>query len=239
MKWYYLTPLILQKAVCVPTRIVFELFAGLEVRGLTNLTDVKGNVIFASNHSSELDPILLPASLPFFSRFSPIFYASREKSFYKRSGLRQNIYGGTFFKMWGAHKVYSGLKDYGASLVDHVKLLDEGKNIFVFPEGAKTKDGQMQPAHGGIGYLVSRTKKTVVPVAISGAYKSAFKDFFTFKKHITLTIGVPIAYEDFVKVHGDAHDVETYKSYAQFAMDKVERMLPLSPVTEKAAKAAW
>ncbi|MDE2188208.1 MAG: hypothetical protein KGJ35_00560, partial [Patescibacteria group bacterium] len=81
MKLYFLSPLILQKIIWIPTNIILRFFCHLQVRGLENLKGIGRNAIFASNHASELDPFFIPASLPFFSRFSPIFYASREKAF--------------------------------------------------------------------------------------------------------------------------------------------------------------
>ena len=153
MKFFYISPLILQKLIWIPTRIALFLFGHLDVKGTENLKGIHSNVIFAANHTSELDPILLPASLPFFSHFSPIFYASRENKFYNTSGWRQHFYGGFFFKLWGAHSVYSGFGDYSKALENHMDLLAHGKNVFVFPEGQITPDGSIKEAHGGIGYL--------------------------------------------------------------------------------------
>lgn len=109
--FFYWSPFFLQTAVWPIVRPLFWFFLRLRVSKLENPADVantydrkyllnnKNGVIFAVNHSSELDPILAPASLPFLSPLMPFFYTSREQAFYKTSGWRQFFYGGLFFKL--------------------------------------------------------------------------------------------------------------------------------------------
>src|SRR3990167_11455141 len=92
-------PLILQTAIWPIMRPLFWFFLHLKIIGCENLRSLPKGVIFASNHTSELDAILIPASLPFLSRFMPMFYVSRPREFYKNSGWRQLFYGGLFFKL--------------------------------------------------------------------------------------------------------------------------------------------
>src|SRR3989344_5971123 len=95
------SPLVLQTAIWPATRFFFWLFLHLRVVGLENLKNLPKGVIFATNHSSELDPILVPASLPFLSKFMPMFYVSRPREFYSTSGWRWFLYGGLFFTLCG------------------------------------------------------------------------------------------------------------------------------------------
>jgi len=226
-RWYYITPLILQKLIWVPTRLILKFFVHFEIRGLENLRDVKENVIFASNHSSELDPILLPAGLPFWTRFSPIYYTSREKKFYVHSGWRQMIYGGTFFKIWGSHQIFSGLKDYEKSLANHIRLLREGKNLMVFPEGHITPDGTIQRAHGGMAYLAEYCHRLVVPVGISGAFKVSMKDFLLRKRKIIMTFGKPVNQDEFRRevARKTGLGEHVYKAEGEYVMGKVRELI--------------
>jgi len=106
-----------QVVIWPPTRLFLWFFGHLKVSGLENLKDLPSDksVIFAANHSSELDPFITPASLPFMSRFIPLYYTIREKSFYDGGSVRQKFYGGFFFRFIGGHYVYAGLKDYDKS----------------------------------------------------------------------------------------------------------------------------
>jgi 1-acyl-sn-glycerol-3-phosphate acyltransferase len=209
-KWYFISPLILQKLIWIPTNIVFRFFGHLNVKGLENLKDVMAPVIFACNHTSELDPFFVPASIPFFSRFSPIFYTSREKAFYDNSGWRQLFYGGTFFKIWGSYPVYVGLHDYKKSLINHIQILRDGGNLGIFPEGRTTPDGSIQPARGGIAYLAYATGAAIVPVRIRGVFGLSTKDFFLRRAHLSITYGKPMRFPNVSNTEPSADDLKTY-----------------------------
>ena len=218
---YSISPLILQKIIWIPTRIILNFFIHLKIEGLENLNNISNNhyknVIFASNHTSELDPVLLPASLSFFSRFSPIFYASLSKGNYRKSGWRQNFYGGFLFKLWGAHPIYTGLKDYEKSLINHIKILEDNKDLLFFPEGKITPDGNIGNARGGIAYLAKHTGRRVIPIAISGIYRMSFKDFLMRKRYAKIIFGKSI-YPSQLKNNN-------YRKEAEEIMNRVKEML--------------
>ena len=44
--------------------------------------------------------------------------------------------------------------------------LDEGELVFIFPEGAITRDGELQPFRPGIDRIIRRTPVPVVPMAV-------------------------------------------------------------------------
>jgi 1-acyl-sn-glycerol-3-phosphate acyltransferase len=227
MKRHEVSPLVLQKVLWLPVRIILITFGRMEIHGLENLKSIRSNVIFAANHSSELDPILLPAALPFWSRFSPMYYAHREISFYNRRGFRRVIYRHMFFKLWGGHQIKTGCKDYRASLANHLKLLQEGKSLFFFPEGDKTRDGARLPTRGGIGYLLQHGNRPVVPVAITGTFQTTASQCFTRKRKIIMSIGHPIYPSDaLAAVAADAGKcANIYKAQAEYVMTAVEHLL--------------
>ncbi len=215
MPLYSISPLLLQKIIWIPTRLSLKFFGHLKITGLENLKDVKTNVIFACNHTSELDPFFVPASLGFFSRFSPTYYTSREKAFYVNSGWRQIFYGGLFFKIWGSYPVFPGLQDYEKGLANHIRITNDGGNVCIYPEGGVTKDGLIQPAKGGVAFLSERTGRPVVPVTINGLYKIRAKDIFLRRRHFSVHFGKPIYAKDLLSAGND------YKSAANIVMKRV------------------
>jgi len=227
--FFLISPLILQTFIWPGTRLILNVFGHFEVKGLEHLANVstEKGVIFASNHTSELDPILLPAGLPFLSRFMPIFYTSREKKFYDTSGILQLIYGGFFFQLWGAHRVLVGKKDYEKSLANHVKIVEAGKSVFVFPEGGVTPDGAIQPARGGVAYLAERTGAPVIPVGISGAHKIKFGVFFLRRRHIKINFGAAITVAELRQNVARSAEIgaNVYKEEAEYIMGKVRDLL--------------
>src|SRR3990167_3984448 len=214
---FFLSPLILQKAIWHATRAILFFFCRFEVCGLENLEDIinqrsylnhKGGVVFAANHSSEMDAIVVPAALPFFSPFLPIFYVSRPREFYKTSGWRQIFYGGFIFRLLGSHPAIAGFKDYEKSLATHINILEKGGSVLIFPEGRKTRDGNIgSEAHGGVAYLGHHTGCPVVPVRIFGDFNMTLSDFFLCRRRIVVVFGAPI----FLNENGQAD----YKKDAQ------------------------
>ena len=53
-----------------------------------------------------------------------------------------------------------------------IKLLRAGESPIVFPEGARTLDGNLQPAQPGIGLIIAKTLVPVVPMRVFGAYEA-------------------------------------------------------------------
>ncbi len=217
-------PFVLQNFIWPPTRIALKFFADFEIKGSENIENMEGPVIFAGNHTSELDPILLPAALPFLSQLSPIYYVAKKREFYEKSGPLSFIYGGGFFRLWGAYPVREGLKNYELSLNMHISILHMGKSLLIFPEGGLSHDGKLGKAHGGIAFLSKESGAPIIPVAVKGVHEMSTRDFFTRKKKITLTFGKPIYPEELFSGKGEDDQID-YKSAAQKIMNKIGRML--------------
>lgn len=217
MKLYSLAPRILQFIAWWPTYYWFKFFYGFEARGRKNLKGLK-QAIFACNHSSELDTIMLTAAATPFGPFAPMFYVSRERKFYQEDhfGWRKHLYGETFFAMWGAFKAYSGLKDYEKTLRNHIELLEDGYSLCIFPEGRMTRDGNLQEGHGGVSFLSYRTGVHIVPVRIRGTYRFSFTPLFSGRQKVIVTFGEPMMLapdRDF--------SVEAAKQEAQEVMSRI------------------
>lgn len=226
-KWYFISPFIIQKIVWIPTRFLLVVFGRIQIRGIENLYGIKTNVIFACNHSSELDPFMVPVSLSMTTRFAPIFYASREKSFYVNSGWRKIFYGGLFFKACGSYPVSVGLRDYDKSLRNQIRIIKDGGNLCIYPEGQKTRDGRIQPAKGGVAYLALSTGRPIVPVCIDGLFHFSFAEFFAGRRHLSVTFGAPMyAAASLGSRAGFVPSVNDFKRYANEVMDKIRDMGP-------------
>jgi 1-acyl-sn-glycerol-3-phosphate acyltransferase len=80
-----------------------------------------------------------------------------------------------------------------SSLGVGVKALRAGMPLFVFPEGARTPNGEMQTFLSGAAYLAIRAQVPVVPIALSGVYDLLpihTRHFYPGK--LTLAAGEPI-----------------------------------------------
>jgi len=81
------------------------------------------------------------------------------------------------------------------SLKTIIKLLRAGNQVVVFPEGARTLDGELQKAEAGTGLIVAKSKAVVQPVRIFGARDALPRGTNKLRfRPITLVIGDPITF---------------------------------------------
>lgn len=196
---YSIAPRILQTLAWYPGRWMLDYFGRLEIVGRENLDRVKkmkGNrgVIFALNHVSELDPIIVLAGLPPFSKLFPMFYVGApDESFnHNKFGWRRHIYKSWFFRSWGSYPIRAGLKNYEEALTHHLGILDDGQSLTIFPEGGITKDGILREGKGGVAFLANKTDSIIVPVSIAGVFNITKSEFFGRARKIVLTYGKPL-----------------------------------------------
>ncbi|MBN1298723.1 MAG: AMP-binding protein, partial [Actinobacteria bacterium] len=150
----------------------------LKVRGLENLKDIKEPVVFASNHTSNLDAFVILYSLPLHLRFNMAAVMSIEHHFrhffYKKGSLFKRIIEAIGFYLLvnlaiGALPL-SRTHGFRQSLENIGRLLDRGNHILIFPEGGVTSDGTIKNFENGIGIIASDMYARIVPVKIAGLY---------------------------------------------------------------------
>ena len=222
-KGYAIPPLVFQWFIRLCTLLVFKSLTKLEVKGIENLSTHRGSLIFASNHTSEWDGPLIRSVLPMFSRFGPMFYVSREKSFYTRSGWRKLIYGGFLFRLLGAYSVSVGHRDYEVSLANHIKILEDGFSVNIFPEGKRTMDGTLGEGRGGAVYLSLRTRTPIVPVGITGLFKFGDCSLFYEKRRVAVSFGIP--YMPTITDKDNETTLNLYKIETAILMRKISDLL--------------
>ncbi|MBR90570.1 MAG: 1-acyl-sn-glycerol-3-phosphate acyltransferase [Verrucomicrobiales bacterium] len=118
-----------------------------------------GGVILAANHLSYIDPPLVGCSTR-----RVIHYLARESAF-------KNPIGGAILRSWNSIPVD---RDGGSAkgLRTILERLREGRAIMMFPEGTRSPDGTQQPARGGIGLLIAKSKSPVLPVRVFGTFEA-------------------------------------------------------------------
>ena len=139
--------------------------------------------VYASNHTSYMDTPVVFASLPFQFRIlakKELWKIAFIGWYLDRSGQIPVDVGGN------AHAALSSL---GAG----VKALRAGMPLYVFPEGARTPDGELQEFLSGAAYLAIRAQVPVIPVALSGVYDLLpIHTHHFYPSELTLSVGEPI-----------------------------------------------
>jgi len=138
-------------------RAFFLLFFRVKVEGLHHLP-MEGRVMICSNHISNLDPPLIGCILP-----RRIHFIAKEELF--RIPLVSLLLKGL-----GAFPVKRGEGDRQA-LKRSIQILKEEKVFGIFPEGTRSKTGELGKAHQGAALIALKAQAPIVPVAIIGPYR--------------------------------------------------------------------
>jgi 1-acyl-sn-glycerol-3-phosphate acyltransferase len=142
-----------------------------------------GPVLLACNHASFYDPPLVGSALP-----RDICYLARESLFKTRLGnwaLRRVNCIPVDREGGGA----AGLK----GVLDH---LARGRAVILFPEGTRTRDGNLQSVRSGIGLAVLKAEAPLVPVRVFGTYAAWGRHRrFPLPATIVVKFGQPLRFE--------------------------------------------
>jgi 1-acyl-sn-glycerol-3-phosphate acyltransferase len=150
----------------------------LRICGRENLIE-EGPAILASNHASFLDPPLVGVS------------CRKDIYFLARKSLFEKPVFGPLLTQLNTVPVDRDRGDVGAVRA-MIKLLKSGNRVLVFPEGTRSKDGNLQPARAGVGLLIAKSLAPVVPVRIFGSSLALPRTGGIRFVPITVVIGKPL-----------------------------------------------
>jgi 1-acyl-sn-glycerol-3-phosphate acyltransferase len=164
-----------------------------------------GPVILASNHQSYLDPPLVGNACD-----RAIYFLAR------RSLLNVPVLGWLLPKLNVIPVNQEGVDR--SALKGIINVLKQGECALVFPEGARTLDGGLQPAQPGVGLIIARTLAPVVPVRIFGAHEALPRGGGFHFHPITIVVGEPI---HFSEADLQPRDKNLYARLSQRVMDAI------------------
>lgn len=156
----------------------------MTVAGVRNIPRA-GGAVLAANHCSYLDPPVLCAITP-----------SRIVRFMARDTLFSSAFAKWYFNGVRVIALDRTRGDLGA-LKKALAVLKEGQVVGLFPEGTRSRDGQMHEAKGGIGFLVAKGDVPVVPIHIAGTFQAFPKGASQFHPaRVAVRIGPAITPEE-------------------------------------------
>ncbi len=121
-----------------------------------------GPVIFASNHLSFIDSIVIPCTAP-----RPVHFLAKS-SYFDGTGFKGWV-SREFFTAIGAIPVKRGAGQAAMDALDQQRqLLAAGKAVALYPEGTRSLDGRLYKGRTGVAFLALQTGAPVVPVGLIG-----------------------------------------------------------------------
>lgn len=153
----------------------------LKISGEENI-DKKASYIFAANHSSLFDIPAMQFAVP-----------QQTSIVYKKELAKIPLFG---WQMLAGPYILIDRKraDSARKSIEEAKRImsEQGRSVLLFPEGTRSKTGEVQPFKRGAFYLASRVGFPIVPVSISGTDKILPKGKFKLRSGtIHIHYGIP------------------------------------------------
>jgi len=151
-----------------------------EVVGTENIPRT-GPFLIASNHASNLDPPLVGC------------HVARQMRFFARSTLWKNPVLAWWMNQVETIPVDRDSGDIGA-IRRVLQALEANRAVILFPEGTRSRDGQIQKPKAGVGMMACKSRAPVVPCRVYGSFEAFSKGTLIprFGTPITIVFGRPI-----------------------------------------------
>lgn len=145
--------------------------------------------IIVANHASHLDVLALAGSCPSKLRDRIFPIAAGDTFFEKVPVAAFAAYALNALPLWRKHCDPSDLQEMRR------RLVDEPCAYVLFPEGTRTRTGEMAMFKRGIGSLVASTLVPVIPCYLQGAFEAFSADQkFPRPRKLLLTVGDPLRF---------------------------------------------
>jgi 1-acyl-sn-glycerol-3-phosphate acyltransferase len=196
-------------AAMIGLRTYLTLWHRLRIVGSASLPRSTPFVIIA-NHASHIDALVLASALPASAR-AAAFPVAAGDAFFTSTIL--SGFSATFINalpLWRKKVTTHAMQDL------RERLLHGDTGLILFPEGARTRDGQPLPYKAGLGMLVAGTDIPVVACYLHGTFE-AFPPGTKMPRPVRLTLTVgPVL--NFAEVPNDRAGWETVAARAREAI---------------------
>lgn len=158
-------------------RWIYLLIFNIKIEGSENIPETGGAIIL-STHTSIFDPITLGFCIK-----------KRKLRFMAKDELFRSKPFAAFLRSLGAFPIKRGSRDK-AAIETAAEVLNDGHLLVIFPEGTRSKSGEVGAFKPGALLLAHKAGTPIVPVAI--IHKKGYRIF----GGITIVFGKPVTVED-------------------------------------------
>ncbi|EEM11348.1 MULTISPECIES: lysophospholipid acyltransferase family protein [Bacillus] len=161
----------------------------VQVNGIENVPKDKP-VLVVSNHQSDMDiPVLLG-------------YLNKPIGFVSKAEIKKFPIVPTWMELMNCVFMdRSNRRQSLQAIKDGIELLKNGHSIVIFPEGTRSKTGEMGEFKAGSFHLAVKAGVAILPVTVDGTYKMFEANGNRMKPaHATVTISKPITPEQYASM---------------------------------------
>lgn len=145
------------KAIRAIASVLLRTLYHIEIRHTAPIPAV-GPVIICANHIHNFDPVLMALG------------TEREIRFMAKAEMFSWPLLGYIARQGGAFPVKRGSADIQA-IKQALQVLKAGEVLGIFPEGTRSKTGEMKELFQGVAMLAEKSGAVIVPAAIVGNYR--------------------------------------------------------------------
>ena len=159
----------------IMTRILNFVY-GVQIKGIENCKNLKGNTLIVANHTSFLDAVLLWVYIP-----CHVYFAIDTK-------VSQKWWVRPFLHLVRYFPIDPTNPMPVKSIIEEVKA---GKRVVIFPEGRITTTGALMKIYPGPAMIADKSNAQLLPIYLEGSQYSIFSRFGTQLKtrpHTKITI---------------------------------------------------
>lgn len=182
----------------------------LNVRGSERVPN-EGPVILAVNHFSWADPIVVGAAVK-----RPTYYLAKERLFV-------NPAANWFFRSMGQIPVNRQAGGNEDAIQTAVDLLARGIVVGVFPEGTRSRYGELKRGKTGVARIAARSGAPVVPIAVAtSGFWPKHSSLPKFGEPVYVNIGDAMRFD---LKPSDAEERQRMRDVTDDIMDRIKSLL--------------
>lgn len=141
---------------------VMDYYAARRATGREKIASLKGPVILVANHASHMDTPVILSALPRKLRKRTVVAAAADY-FYRNKLLAAVV--SLIFNTTPIDRNGGGLSKNGSHLD---KLLDQGWNLLLYPEGTRSRSGVPGRVRRGAAVLAANHDLKIIPIRVTG-----------------------------------------------------------------------
>ncbi|MGN0679879.1 MAG: lysophospholipid acyltransferase family protein [Oscillospiraceae bacterium] len=185
----------------------FHIIYKITVTGRENIPTAKGGYIIASNHVSNLDPPMV--GIIFRGKYT---FMAKDELFHVNP-----LFTWLITKL-GAFPVKRGSKDL-AVIDKALESLEKGRIFVIFPEGTRSKTGELGKPKSGVAITAIKAAAPVVPVFVKYGKKR-------FRRQVSISVGEMMPADSFAVDIADKHEI---RRVSEMIMDRIADLKANAP----------